>query len=86
MLEAKRIDPGGYTLYSYAAVQIIQQAAETARSLDPKRVAAVIRSGRTFQTVIGPLSFNAQGDRADADFVIHVWRKAADGKLIYEPL
>jgi len=84
--KARRIAPDGYALYSYAAVQIIKEAAETARSLDPKRVAEVMRSGRTFQTAIGPISFDAKGDRTDADFVLYVWRKAVDGKLIYEPL
>ena len=39
--KAKGFDPQGYTLYSYAAVQIIKQAAEKANSLDPKKVAEV---------------------------------------------
>ena len=37
-------------LYSYAAVQIIKQAAEKAKSLDPKKVAEVMHSGMTFDT------------------------------------
>ena len=36
---AKNFEPEAYTLYSYAAVQIIKQAAEAAKSLDPKKVA-----------------------------------------------
>ena len=36
---AKNFEPQAYTLYSYAAVQIIKQAAEAAKSLDPKKVA-----------------------------------------------
>ena len=35
--KAKGFDPQGYTLYSYAAVQIMKQAAEKASSLDPKK-------------------------------------------------
>ena len=35
----KGFEPQAYTLYSYAAVQIIKQAAEAAKSLDPKKVA-----------------------------------------------
>ena len=33
---AKKFEPEAYTLYSYAAVQIIKQAAEQAKSLDPE--------------------------------------------------
>ena len=39
--KAKGFDPQGYTLYSYAAMQIFKQAAEAAKSLDPKKMAAV---------------------------------------------
>mgnify|MGYP006285633955 CR=1 FL=1 len=84
--EAKKINPESYTLYSYAAVQLIKQAAEQAKSLDPKKVAEVLHSGKSFDTVIGPLSYNAKGDRTDADYVVYVWKKAADGKLIYEQM
>ena len=38
---AKKFEPEAYTLYSYAAVEIIKQAAEQAKSLDPKKVAEV---------------------------------------------
>lgn len=49
-MTAKGIDAEGYVLYSYAGVQVIKQAAEAAKSLDPKKVAAQIHSGMTFQT------------------------------------
>ena len=39
--KAKGFEPEGYTLYSYAAMQIIKQAAEKAKSLDPKKMAEV---------------------------------------------
>src|SRR6516225_7687106 len=41
-------EPQAYTLYSYAAVQIIKQAAEQAKSLDPKKVADAMHSGKVF--------------------------------------
>jgi branched-chain amino acid transport system substrate-binding protein len=85
-LEAKRINPEAYTLYSYAAVQVIKQAAEQAKSLDPKKVADAIHSGMTFDTVLGKFSYNAKGDRNDADYVVYTWKKASDGKLIYEQM
>jgi branched-chain amino acid transport system substrate-binding protein len=79
--KAKGFDPQGYTLYSYAAVQIIKQAAEKANSLDPKKVAEVMHSGMPFHTVIGDISFDKKGDRTTVDYVWYVWKKGADGKI-----
>ena len=80
---AKNFEPESYTLYSYAAVEIIQQAAEEAKSLDPKKVAEVMHSGRTFKTVIGDLSFDNKGDITRLDYVMYVWKKDASGKITY---
>jgi branched-chain amino acid transport system substrate-binding protein len=55
--KAKGFNPQGYTLYSYAAVQIIKQAAEKANSLDAKKVAEVMHSSIPFRTVIGDISY-----------------------------
>ena len=38
---AKGFEPEGYTLYSYAAMQIMKDAAEKVKSLDPKKMAEV---------------------------------------------
>src|SRR5271156_1302529 len=84
--KAKGFDPQGYTLYSYAAVQLIKQAAEKANSLDPKKVAAVMHSGMTFNTVIGPIAYDKKGDRTTVDYVWYVWKKGADGKIGFEQL
>ena len=85
-LKAKGFDPQGYTLYSYAAVQIIKQAAEKAKSLDPKKVAEAMHSGMTFNTVIGPIAYDKKGDRTTVDYVWYVWKKGADGKVGFEQL
>ena len=82
----RKINPESYTLYSYAAVQILKQAAEAAKSLDPKKVAEVMHSGKVFDTVIGPISYDKKGDRLDSDYVMYEWRKAADGKVIFEQM
>ena len=63
--KAKGFDPQGYTLYSYAAMQIIKQAAEKAKSLDPKKIAEYMHSGMAFNTVIGDISYDKKGDRTD---------------------
>jgi branched-chain amino acid transport system substrate-binding protein len=79
--KAKGFEPQGYTLYSYAAVQIMKQAAEKANSLDPKKVAEVMHSGMPFHTVIGDISYDKKGDRTTVDYVWYVWKKGADGKI-----
>ena len=82
-IRAKGFEPEGYTLYSYAAVQIIEQAAEKAKSLDPKKVAEVMHSGVTFKTVIGDIAYDKKGDRTNVDYVWYVWKKQPDGKITY---
>ena len=82
----KNFEPESYTLYSYAAVQVIKQAAEAAKSLDPKKVAQKMHSGMKFSTVLGELSFDKKGDITRPDYVVYVWKKGADGKITYEEL
>jgi branched-chain amino acid transport system substrate-binding protein len=80
---AKNYEPEAYTLYSYAAVEVLKQAAEEAKSLDPKKIAEVMHSGKSFKTVIGDLSFDKKGDITRPDYVVYAWRKGADGKIDY---
>jgi branched-chain amino acid transport system substrate-binding protein len=80
---AKKFEPEAYTLYSYAAVEVIKQAAEAAKTLDPKKVAAQIKSGQKFKTVIGELSYDKKGDITRLDYTMYVWRKGPDGKITY---
>ena len=84
--KAKGIEPEGYTLYSYAAMQIIKQAIEKANSTDPHKVADVMHSGMAFKTVLGDISYDKKGDRTSMDFVWYVWAKNADGKLTYHQM
>jgi branched-chain amino acid transport system substrate-binding protein len=87
----KGFEPQAYTLYSYAAVQIIKQAAEAAKSLDPKKVAEVMHSGKVFNTVLGDLSFDKKGDvtgytvggKKKERYVLYIWKKGPDGKITY---
>ena len=80
---AKKFEPEAYTLYSYAAVQIIKQAAEAAKSLDPKKVAEKMHSGMKFKTVIGDIAYDKKGDITRLDYVMYVWKKDASGKINY---
>ncbi len=87
----KGFEPQAYTLYSYAAVQIIKQAAEEGKSLEPKKVADVMHSGKSFNTVLGDLSYDKKGDvtgytvagKKKDRYVLYVWKKGPDGKITY---
>jgi branched-chain amino acid transport system substrate-binding protein len=75
--KAKGIDPEGYTLYTYAAIQVWAQAVTKAKTTDPKKVAAIIKAGK-WNTVLGPLSYDKKGDITKIDYVFYRWSK--DGK------
>ena len=72
--KAKGIDPEGYTLYTYAAIQVWQQAATKAKTMDPKKVANTIRDGK-WNTVLGTLGYDKKGDITALDYVFYVWKK-----------
>lgn len=76
-------DPQGYTLYAYAAVQIIKNAAETTLSLEPKKIAAYLHQGKEIHTILGDIAYDDKGDRLNPDFVWYVWTKGVDGKLTF---
>jgi branched-chain amino acid transport system substrate-binding protein len=70
----KGTDPEGYVLYTYAAFQIWAQAAAKAGTSDPQKVAAAIRTG-TWDTVLGPLSFDEKGDITSIGWAVFRWGK-----------
>ena len=84
--ETKKFNPETYTLYSYAAVQVLQQAATEAKSLDSKELAKVMHSGKTFKTVVGDIAYDKKGDVTRADYVVYRWVKNPDGKIVYKQL
>jgi branched-chain amino acid transport system substrate-binding protein len=83
---AKNFEPEAYTLYAYAAVEILKQAAEAEKSLDAKKVASRIYSGMKFKTVIGELSYDKKGDVTRLDYVMYIWKKDASGKITYSEM
>jgi len=68
----KSIDPEGYVLYTYAAMQVWAEAATKANSTDPKKVAEVLRAG-TWPSVLGDVSFDKKGDVTKVDYVWYIW-------------
>jgi len=79
----KGIDPEGYTLYTYAAFQVWAQAAAKAGTIDPQKVAAALRAG-TWDTVLGPLSFDKKGDIKSVGWAVFRWDKDGNYEQITE--
>jgi branched-chain amino acid transport system substrate-binding protein len=81
---AKGFDPEAYTLYSYAAVQIVAEAiAKTGSANDAAKVADTIKANGPWKTAIGPIGYDAKGDITRPDYVVYEWTKGADGKPVY---
>jgi branched-chain amino acid transport system substrate-binding protein len=68
--KSKGIDPEGYTLYTYAAVQVWAQAATKAGTTDATKVAETIKAGE-WDTVLGKLAFDEKGDIKAIDYVVY---------------
>lgn len=76
-------EPEAYTLYSYAAVQSLAQAAKAAGSNDPQEIATALKEKGPFKTVLGDLAYDEKGDPKLPGYVIYKWEKGEDGKYNY---
>lgn len=70
------INPEGYVLYTYAAIQAWAQAAKQAGSTDPAKVIKALHSGK-FNTVLGNLSFDKKGDVSLPGYVVYAWHNGS---------
>ncbi|MGI0117164.1 ABC transporter substrate-binding protein [Zooshikella sp. RANM57] len=78
-LHQEKLDEGSPFIYtSYAAVQVLAKAISTSKSLVPADIANTLRQ-KSFDTLIGSLSFNDAGDLNQ--FKFEVFRMDADGKM-----
>jgi branched-chain amino acid transport system substrate-binding protein len=78
---AKNIDPEGYVLYTYAAIEIWAEAAKRSNGTDPRRIAALLKSGGPWPSVLGDISFTAKGDVTVPDYVFYVWRNGSYAEM-----
>lgn len=69
-------EPEGYTLYTYAALQIYAEAVKAAKSTDVAKVTAELHK-TTYNTVIGTIGFDSKGDLTTPAYVWYRWN---DGK------
>lgn len=64
--KAAGYDPEGYTLNTYATIQLWAQAVKAVGSADPKKVEDHLRKN-TYKTVVGEVAFDAKGDNSKTD-------------------
>ncbi len=79
--KAKGVDPEGYVLYTYAAIQVWADAAKKAGTVDPRKVADTLKSSGPWQTVLGPISFDKKGDITSSDYVLYVWKDGSYAQM-----
>ncbi len=73
-------EPEGYTLYTYAAIELLAQALNTAGAADSDGLVVALKGGE-FNTVMGPLSFDAKGDIKQPAFMMYRWEKGSYGAV-----
>lgn len=78
--EAKNINPEGYTLYTYAAIQAWVAAVTEAGTIDFEPVVEKLDS-MTFNTVLGDIAFNEVGDPVEANYVWYRWANGTYAEL-----
>lgn len=69
---AEKVEPEGYVMYAYAAMQLFADSATQAKSVKYKDLEKSLRNG-SFDTVIGKLSFDAKGNNKLPGFVVYKW-------------
>ena len=73
---ANNIEPEGYVLYTYAAIQAWAQAVESAGTTDFEPVIEALHAG-TFNTVLGEFGFDGKGDVTAPGYLMYVWKDGA---------
>ena len=69
---AQGFEPEGYTLYTYATLQVFKQSVEKAGSKDLVKVTAAMRCTE-FDTVMGKIAFDQKGDVTTPAYVFYKW-------------
>jgi len=64
----------GYTLYAYAAAQVLAQAMTKAASSDPAKIASLMHK-EEFDTILGKWSFDEKGDVRNIRTVMYRWHE-----------
>ncbi len=70
---SKKIEPEGYVLYTYAAIQAWAQAAGAAKSTDAEKVINKLNT-MEFSTVLGKFKFDKKGDPNLPPYKFYEWK------------
>lgn len=70
----KKIEPEGYVLYTYGAIQAWAAAVEQAKTTNASKVAAALHTGK-FDTVLGSIGFDKKGDVTAPGYIVYRWSK-----------
>ena len=76
----KGIEPEGYVLYTYAALQAWKQAAEKAGTTEAAEVVKAL-NGNEFDTVVGKFRFNDKGDPNLPPYAVYRWSKGTYNQI-----
>jgi branched-chain amino acid transport system substrate-binding protein len=78
----EKVDPLGFYLppFGYAMGQMLEQAVSGTKSLDQKKLAEYLHT-HTMQTIVGPISFNKDGEWAQSRMLMIQFRDIADKNL-----
>jgi branched-chain amino acid transport system substrate-binding protein len=79
---AENYEPEGYTLSTYAALQVFAAAAKATNGTDGEKMADWLRQS-TVPTVIGDLQWSDTGDLKKVNYAWFLWH---DGKYAQEPI
>ncbi|MHA1518142.1 MAG: branched-chain amino acid ABC transporter substrate-binding protein [Alphaproteobacteria bacterium] len=82
--EEKGIEPEGYVLYTYAAIQAWAQAAEEAGTTNAPEVVTALDTNE-FDTVVGRLRFNQKGDPNLPPYAVYRWSNGAYEQIDDQP-
>lgn len=75
----KGVEPEGYVLYTYGAIQAWVQAVEKAGAIEPTPVIEALHQNQ-FDTVLGNIGFDDKGDVSAPGYVVYEWK---DGTYDY---
>ncbi len=78
-LEARKINPEIFTLYTYAAIQIAANAIQQAESTESRAIIDSLHKN-SYSTVLGKVEFDKKGDLKAPSFRLYQWK---NGKYDY---
>ncbi len=80
-LKAKNLTADGATLTTYAAIEVYAAVAQANPSANARDIAAKLKSGAKFKTILGEYAFDAKGDVLPQRFDWYRWSDGAFARV-----